>query len=278
MNEKLELRFDADAAKRLMPSLEGEDLGGVLRVFLDGADPRLPQVCAFQREARQRGGHFFTYWEYHRHYTPKELAAATCFELVAMSRCESSGAAHGTAFDKSIACPRCGVGRRQVSTLRFDQRKLKRSTDFLETLGAEYLVSDRMRATVEAAGLFGAEFRAIEHLETRRAIAGWHQMLLTAEPVDISAQTRCGISPCDPDERGQYRCSACGYLGLSVLSELYLDQAPPPGVDFAPTKQTVGSSMGLYVPHAIPIVSQRARQTLAAAKLKGFKFELVRSS
>lgn len=109
----------------------------------------------------------------------------------------------------------------------------------------------------------------------KRTLPMWYQLIVTAPPVDAAPPTRFGMHIFDEDPHGVYRCSACNWAGLNLLSELHVSRDEWSGTDFAITRQAAGANMNLLVPAPEVLISSRARKVLEAERVSGFKLEVA---
>ena len=119
--------------------------------------------------------HLFVYWEIRHSYSSAEVASAELFHLFIDRTFEPAGEECGTRYDESSACPSCGAGAAQVSSLFLDSRKLPRRKDIARTIGGEWIVSQAMTKILEHARIGGAQFHPI-----------YHNALFEDDPLDLS--------------------------------------------------------------------------------------------
>lgn len=164
MREFAEFRVLEEFAHLLFRDDEGERLGtSVRKVILSTDDPKYPQVGELKRSLRQREGKFFFFgWKFVRKYHRQELDAARLFQLQ-LSEFEPEGESCGTQFDESTACAHCGAGRRQISDLYLDLRKVPKSRDFTSTIAEEWIVSERLAYLMTEAKLTGFTLAPVRH-------------------------------------------------------------------------------------------------------------------
>lgn len=280
MQESIELRVVNEFAGLILPDTEGRMLGGGLtrQIELPSNDPRIAQIGEIQSElARTRNRSFFHGWEYHRCYSPEELAAAELFQLRITAFFEPEGTACGTTYDESAVCPRCGAGRRLAGDLILDAGKVPKGADFARTIAQdEWIVSERVAGLLREHGMTGAGFEPVRPFRKRRKGApAWFRLDITAPPVEVAAPTRFGIDPFDDDPAGHYRCPAGHVAGLNILSELSIERGSWNGADIAVTRQAVGYRQGVLVPSPLIVVSPRLRRLLLEHDVKGFETEVA---
>ena len=163
MKETLELRVSEDKAHLVFSPGEGKRLGEFVRLLkLDVSDPRMSAVAEQQRKFEAEGTFFFAGWQYHRQYSKGELEAATHFHLTPKRHFEPAGEECGTIYDDAVACPFCKAGRRQVSPLRLDVRRIPRSVDFASTIASELVVSQRAARAFVADQVRGLQLHQVQ--------------------------------------------------------------------------------------------------------------------
>lgn len=176
MRELCEFRVEEEFAGLLFAPDEGVRLGDpivgftVRKVVLRTDDPRFRRMGDIQNELRRtRNRSFFGYWEFIRHYTQAELAAAELFRLMITAVFEPHGWDCGTKHDHSEICPECGVGVRQASDLILDLRKAPKTRDIAMTIARdEWIVSQRLAGLMVDAGLTGFDLGPVRH-------KGWYE-------------------------------------------------------------------------------------------------------
>lgn len=164
MRETIELRVYEDKARRWL----GDDVGvrlsdHVRKVFVQPDEPLFLQIDAIERELRKQGESLFGGSYFHRKYTRAELEAAELFHLQFTRTFEPAGEDCGTEYDESGTCMRCGVGRRQVSDLVLDLRRVPNSADLARTIADEWIVSQRLADVISDYGLTGVKLGPVRH-------------------------------------------------------------------------------------------------------------------
>ena len=141
-----EFRVTEEFARRLFGDDEGQKIGSSVRkIELPVEDPRFPQIGKLQKELhRTINRSFFHGWNIRYIYTEQELADAALFILNVSSTFEPAGEECGTQYNELTACPRCGSGATQVSSLRLDLRRVPKSADIARTIAGEVIVSQRL--------------------------------------------------------------------------------------------------------------------------------------
>jgi hypothetical protein len=280
MRETVEFRISEEKARRFLAPEDGKPLGRSMRkLVLDTNDIRYARVERVERELKQQGSYFFTYWDIRRTYTKKELEAAELFSLNIRNAFEPEGEVCGTQYDESVACPHCGFGARQLNELRLEPGSLPRGKDITRTIAySEILFSARLVTALREHGMTGARFLPVLRKSGRGTIDSWFQLEVTSRPVGVAPATRFGLNPFDPDEQGEYRCPRGHMAGMNILSELSVRREDWDGSDLCATKQYVGyrsRNGGAFRPHPLLLVSQRLRRLLGELKARGFELEVA---
>ncbi len=104
----------------------------------------------------------------------------------------------------------------------------------------------------------------------------WYQLVPTSQPVEIVPPTKTGINPFDPDPDNQFRCPRGDLVGLTMISEAYLDRARYDGSDVAVSRQYLGIRQGDFGrPFRLLLISRKFWGLLEANKIKGYKVEVA---
>lgn len=280
MREIIELRVVNEFAGLIFSDDEGEVLGTGLikRIKLPSDNPRMAEIGKLQVALhRTRNKSFFHGWEYHRSYSPKEIAQAELFQFQIASFFEPDGVEYGTVYDESDVCSYCGAGRRLVGELILDLGRVPKGKDFAQTIARdEWIVSERLASLMREHGMTGAEFEPIKSAKKRREGSPiWYRLKITAPSVDVAPPTHFGIDPFDEDAEGLYRCPLGHTLGLNILSELSVRRDSWYSTDIAVTRQYVGHRQGVLVPSPLIVISPRLRQLFVEHHIKGFKTEVA---
>jgi hypothetical protein len=282
MRETIEFRISEHNARRFLKPEDGKVLGpmgDVRKLVMETRDIRWARIGRLDREFRQRDSLFFTSWDIRRTYTRKEREAAELFHLRLRSAFEPHGELCGTEYDDSVACPHCGCGARQLNELRLDPGRIPRGKDITRTLAySELILSARLVEALRAHGMTGARFHPILRKDGRAPLASWYQLEVTSRPLGVDPVTRFGVSPFDPDERGEYRCPLGHMAGLRALTELSVRREDWDGSDLCATKQWLGyrsRNGGAFRPYPMLLISQRLSRLLGALKARGFELEVA---
>jgi len=76
---------------------------------------------------------------------------------------EPTGEECGTVYDEAVSCPTCGAGRKQVSPLKLNLRKIPKTKDLARTIADEWVVSQRLVNALVDANISGVEFQPVRH-------------------------------------------------------------------------------------------------------------------
>jgi hypothetical protein len=164
MRAFVDFRIPEERANHYLESQDGETLGGTVRkLVLSVDDPRYEKICRIERQFRSEGKCFFLGWQIIRRYSQQELDTAKLFSLDICAVFEPSGEECGTEYDESEACSICGAGRRQVSDLILDLRKVPKSKEIAQTIADEWIVSQRLAELLIDSGMTGFELRPVRH-------------------------------------------------------------------------------------------------------------------
>ncbi|WNG52086.1 hypothetical protein F0U60_54255 [Archangium minus] len=282
MRETVEFRIEEKDAQRFLQPEDGKvigQLGSVRKVLLETHDIRVGMIRQLHLEFLKQGSSFFTYWDIRRTYTKKELEAAELFHLRLRSAFEPEGEQCGTKYDESVACPHCGRGARQLNELRLEPGSLPRGKDITRSIAySEIIVSSRLVEALRAHGISGARFLPVLRKDGRGTIDSWYQLEVTSRPLGVAPVTRFGVSPFDPDSRGEYRCPLGHVAGLCPLSELSVRREDWDGSDLCVAAQWIGyrsRNGGAFRPYPLLLISQKLRRLLGELKSKGFELEVA---
>jgi hypothetical protein len=174
MKEICEFRVQEQHAGRLFAPNEGKKLGWtklfgdkfvtVRKIELSVDDPKFRRVGELDALIKKKpNGFFYAGWHIQRRYTVEEIESAELFQLVNAPAFEPTGEECGTVYDEKAACRICGAGRRQVSPLRLNLRKIPKTKDFARTIADEWVVSQRLVNALADANISGVEFQPVHH-------------------------------------------------------------------------------------------------------------------
>lgn len=164
MEEYTEFRIPEKQAKNFLDPDEGTLLGGTVRKLrLNVRDPRYNQIGEIDRAFRDVGDRFFLGWEIRRKYTHAEIKQAELFQLDVTTIFEPPGELCGTVYDDTVACPVCGAGRKQISDLVLDLRRLPRKKHIACSIAGELVISQRLAELLVDTDMTGFELRPVQH-------------------------------------------------------------------------------------------------------------------
>lgn len=163
MHEFAEFRIPEERAACFLGPEHGVVLGGTVRkLVVSTSDPLLEVVRDAFLTLKQSGEEFFTAWIPHRRYTRQEIESAELLRLQISTVFQPTGEQCGTVYDYSSACTICHVGRRQVSDLVLDLRRVPKK-DIARTIGEEWIVSQRVAELIVSEKLSGVMLQPVRH-------------------------------------------------------------------------------------------------------------------
>lgn len=287
----VEFRIPEDEWQRFvgrdMGKVIGRPVTGLIRkVEVPIGDHMFDEIGRIHRSLNAKRGHgLFTAWIPHAQYSAAELAAAEILSLSVPAVFEPAGEEVGTKYDDSDACEICGIGRRQVSDLILDLRKVQPERDIdtqtvprkdiARTIADEVVVSSRFGDALLNSGMTGIRLRPVLQVGKREPSPNWRQLVIGGMTVVAIPPTRFGIDPFDEDPEGRYRCPRGHVAGLNLLSEVTIDRASWSGSDVATTSQAVGRRQGLLVPTPLIMVSSRFQAFVARNSFTGVSLEIA---
>ncbi|HEY4441340.1 MAG TPA: hypothetical protein VGN14_12850 [Candidatus Elarobacter sp.] len=235
-------------------------------------------IAEAQAEAKNRGSYFYLSWSIDREYSDEELDSAELF-LVAFDFINKAGEELGTRYDELSACPLCGAGARQETELILDCGGLSSRKDFGRTIAFELLVSTRAKDVFDQNDVTGARYAPVVCARGPKVRgAAWRQLLMPDHGVRIVAPTVIANRPFqDPMDAAalRYRCELGHTLGLTLVSEAYVDRESWDGTDLVASDAYVGLRSGMIRHNREIFVSQKIRRLVAAAKIRGVRFEVA---
>lgn len=277
MQETIEFRIPESHAEQYLPADAGVRLGITRKLEVHSGDPLLSHIERIERKLNAEGRAFFTAWIPHRRYSRQELIDSELLKVETKKVFEPAGEECGTVYDDTQACPACGAGSPQLTSLLLDGRRIPRGVDFASTIAGEVIVSKRVADLFAAEKLRGAEFVAVRlDNEDKRPSEEWYQIKGVGAQADLHSSTRAGIDPFDHGEGG--RCPRCDLVGLNLLSEVSIRRESYDGSDLAETKQLIGVRRGLLRPRPVMLLSPKAWRAIDRAKLKGLVVEAAHLS
>ena len=277
MNEFYEFRLYERYAVRILPDNKGVRLGAgsvSIRLLRVSSEDELIKEIPKLEIKEQRG--IFSAWKVYRKYSRKEIESAQLFHLSIARTFEPAGEECGTLYDEASACPICGSGAKQVTSLLLPRKRIPSSQDISRTIAGEMVVSRRVKDLFARHGITGADFSPIRFAgRSQSDSTDWFQLMVHGTLVDVSPRTRVGIDPFDEDKEGEYRCSGGDLIGLNLLTEVSISSNTPDEADIFVTRQFVGDRRGLLRPERIVLISRKLHTLITSEKLKGFKFEVA---
>ena len=175
----------------LLPNPDDGELlsfGDIRKIILRDDDPRMADIERVTKKLKADGEFLFFGFDIRRKYSRSELDRAELFQL-ALSPFEPTGEECGTVYDESTACPICGGGRRQVSDLVLDLRKVPKSRDITMTIADEWIVSQRLAGLMFKAGLTGFSLRPVAHKARYRGDTIFFERLCTGRKALAMAES-----------------------------------------------------------------------------------------
>ena len=278
MREWIEVRVYSDTLRqRLPPELVKSLPYDVWSISLPRDSPRWGEIRAILDTEPSR---YFAWVR--RRYTPEELAEAELLRLEITRAFEPIGEECGTKYDRSAACPHCGAGRKQVSDLHLQLRRVyqgwpsipqARRTGIARTIAEEIVVSRDLADVITTEGVTGCELRPVRGCgENAKITPLWKQLWITGRAGRTVAPTEFGIHAFDPDPAGEYRCPLGHVSGLNLISEVYIERSQWDGSDIAATENLTTGTMNRL---PMILISPRFYRLLDEHKFKGFKVEVA---
>jgi hypothetical protein len=150
-----------------------------------------PDFIVFRREAANVGfgdDHLLVRKEFT--YTRSELLGAQLLAITVRTAERGTGGPwHGTKFDLSVACPRCGTGAIQTSPLFLKRSDIPKRGELFQTLDHDLLVGLRLRDALTAEAVSGLELRqAVSNVDAEPV--PWYQMISKTQLPPMSDLTR----------------------------------------------------------------------------------------
>lgn len=286
MRETFEFRIPEDKASQYLPDDVGVVLGSIgpktRKLEVSPQDWLYQEIGRLEREFRARDDEFHFGWGIRRKYRKSELDGAQFFHGIVRHIFEPAGEECGTTYDESTACPQCGGGAQRSAKLILDARSLAKQNKLAIgiTIAGEIVVSDQFVSFFQAGNFRGAEFQPVyRRARPHESIRGWHDLVPTADPIDIVEPTRAANAPF-AELGGEYRCPRGDTIGLNLLSELWIskDGYEKSACDLAFTAQRVGVHRGVLRPEPRLLLSPRLWMAFEGSGLKGLRFEVVHVS
>jgi hypothetical protein len=281
----LDMRMSEDWAQNHLPRNVGKpmSLGPEIPAFtrqvtVDACEP-IVETIRQKVVASERGGESpccFINLDFE--YDKEELARAEMLRFRPTVLVRTYGERHGTVYDDSNACPKCGAGRAQRSTLIIDPRYLKKKDCLVTITADEWIVSAKLANLLRQLASQDCTLEPIHDLHGNM-MEDWFQLKVHAVfGSAISPPTKFGLDYFHPDDtKGEYVCPQHCLSGLNLLSELYMkpeneaDQWPSLSI----TKNRVGRKAGWIVPAPFLLVTRRLADALLKNGIRGFGLDVA---
>jgi hypothetical protein len=166
MTETFFFCIDEEEARRVFGGNIGSPIGqtGFLRVAACRGDTVFELLRQYDQKERATGlDRLASGWDYERLYTANEILDAELVRMRVRADDYIDAASDNEVYDYSIACPYCGEGRKQISELRIDTRKLPKKRHVTCTIAGEWLVSEPLVRSLLDSGFTGFGFHPIIH-------------------------------------------------------------------------------------------------------------------
>jgi hypothetical protein len=278
MKEICEFRINEEFAHLLFKDEEGKRLSDLVRkIELEPTDSKFAIIGQLDFElSTKKNRAFFYSWILKRSYSASDIKNAACFHLLFKSTFEPAGEECGTTYDESTACPRCGAGAKQTSSLFLEVKRIPKSKDVCRTIAGEVVVSRRVaelfaRHEITGAELLPVRSKGASSVESKE----WFQLSVQGPEAEISAPTRVGINPFDDDEKSECRCPLGDLIGLNLLSEITIASTSRGSADITRTRQFIGIRRGLLRPEQLILISPKLAKLIESEKLKGCGYEVA---
>lgn len=207
----------------------------------------------------------YSYWEA-REYTKAEIKNAEFFWLNFIYPWEHdsnyNAEKYGTKYSREDICPACGRGKKQISELIVDLKKVIKYK--VATINPEIMVSTEVREQIEKNGLSGVSFDEVRDYKNRE-MPIYHQMFIHNILPPMSNKIRVEIEDVS-------HCKVCNRGGIYLRSEAIYERKDLGNTkDFNLTNEFFWSAN--YCVSDI-IASTRARDVLNNCKVR-FGYEPV---
>lgn len=164
MKHLYEFRIFEEYASSLLKDNEGEKLGLVRKVIVDINDPLFKSIGDLNKELKSKGKFLFSFFKPIYRYSKLELENTEILKLNITGVFEPTGEECGTIYDESMICPICKSGRKQISDLILDLRKVPKNKNIAKTLADNEIVIDQKLANLLIEKkLKGFELRPVKH-------------------------------------------------------------------------------------------------------------------
>jgi len=233
---------------------------------------------------------FFGYSNIKRKYSKQELETATLLHMKIKTTFEPAGEECGTMYNETEACELCGANRKQAGSLKLKKGSVP-NKDIARTIAGEVVVSERLATAFKQRRLKGAFLDAVSF---DKGTSNYYQLTASSE-LGLTGATIAGVNLFDFSEGSDatdftvsgghavrlekeiYKCPKGHTIGLNILSELYVFDAPSIAEnDFFASRQKIGVKRGLLRPEPLYLCSPAFRKMVEEEKLRGFDFEIAR--
>jgi hypothetical protein len=249
------------------------------QVIVDADDPLVEEIKQKVLASERRGESLFCFVNMDYEYDANELAAAALLQFSPTALVRTYGERHGTEYDDTIACPKCGAGRVQRSPLVMDPRYLKKKRkDFLVTITAdEWIVSAKLAKLLQELAGDDCTLEPIRDLRGDE-MGDWFQLKVPRVFGSAVPPTKFGLDYFHPeDPKGEYVCPQHHLSGLNVLSELYM--TPQDGTVALPplsiSENRVGRKAGWIVPAPFLLATRALADALLENSIRGFGLDVA---
>jgi hypothetical protein len=164
MKRFYEFRIFEEYASSLLKDNEGEKLGLVRKVIVDINDPLFESIGDLNKELKAKNKFLFSFFKPIYRYSKLELENAKIFKLNITGVFDPTGVECGTVYDESMICPICKSGRKQISDLILDLRKVPKNKNIAKTLADnENIIDQKLANILIEKKLKGFELRPVKH-------------------------------------------------------------------------------------------------------------------
>lgn len=202
-----------------------------------------------------------------REYTKEEIEAAEYFTMEIIYPWERDGITaddFGTKYEDSYSCSACKGGKKQVSDLIINKKKMGKYD--IATIQPEIIVNERLYNLILENNLLGCQFRPVKDYKGKDELV-LYQLVITNILPPMCDKIRLLI------EKGVY-CKECKRNGVFLRSEAIYNRESLKGAqDFNLTNEYFG--MNLYCQRFV-IVSSKVYKLFNKNKIKRVAFEPVR--
>lgn len=209
---------------------------------------------------------FYTFAEA-REYTKKEMKDAKFFHCVTPYPWEldaKNAEDYGTKYSYNNVCSKCGFGKKQISELVINIKKIKKYN--IAQIIPEFVVTEYAKQIIVDNNLLGCEFRPVRDYKGRTEPI-LYQMIITNILPPMSNETRFEIWEAS-------HCFSCDTNGRYQRSEFVYDlNSLENALDFNLTHEYIGNTN--FMQRQL-IISARARSILNENKIKSIVYEPVR--